>query len=97
MVLLYPILRPVDQEMSKQMANPDYATLLAQIGAEDDSTDKQALIDQCYVFETTPTATEQNLFNYMDVDYVEDNPGNADDSSFSAYAGVYFNNDGEST
>ena len=34
------------------MANPDYATLLAQIGAEDDSTDKQALIDQCYVFET---------------------------------------------
>ena len=79
------------------MANPDYATLLAQIAAEDDSTDKQALIDQCYVFETTPTATEQNLFNYMDVEYVEDNPGNADDSSFSAYAGVYFNNDGEST
>ena len=79
------------------MANPDYATLLAQIAAESNATAKQTLIDQCYVFETTPTATEQNLFNYMDVDYVEDNPGNADDSSFSAYAGVYFNNDGEST
>ena len=79
------------------MANPDYATLLAQIAAENDPIAKQALIDQCYVFETTLTATEQNLFNYMDVDYVEDNTGNADDSSFSAYLGVYFNNDGETT
>ena len=79
------------------MANPDYATLLAQIAAENDPIAKQALIDQCYVFETTLTATEQNLFNYMDVEYVEDNPGNTDDSSFSAYSGVYFNNDGETT
>jgi|TARA_R100001079_G_scaffold81774_1_gene45214 hypothetical protein len=90
--------------MLKQMANPDYATLLPQIAAESDPTAKQALIDQCYVFETTPTVSEQNLFNYMESDYVEDNPGNTDDSSsadsstlFSAYAGVYFNNDGEST
>ena len=50
------------------------------------------------------TTSEQNLFNYVESDYVEDNPGNTDDSSsadsstlFSAYAGVYFNNDGEST
>jgi hypothetical protein len=56
------------------------------------------------VFETTPTTSEQNLFNYVESDYVEDNPGNTDDSSsadsstlFSAYTGVYFNNDGEST
>ena len=46
------------------MANPDYATLLAQIAAESDSTAKQALINQCYVFETTPSESEQNLFNY---------------------------------
>ena len=86
------------------MANPDYATLLAQIAAETDSTARQTLINQCYVFETTPTTSEQTLFNYVESDYVEDNPGNTDDSSsadsstlFSAYAGVYFNNDGEST
>ena len=86
------------------MANPDYATLLAQIAAESDSTAKQALIDQCYVFETTPSESERNLFNYMALDYVEDNPANVDDSStadsstiFSAYAGVYFNNDGATT
>ena len=86
------------------MANPDYSTLLAQIAAEDDSSTKQALIDQCYVFDSTLTSVEQNLFNYVFVDYVEDNPGNRDDSStadstlfFASYTGQYFNNDGEST
>ena len=86
------------------MTNPNYAILLPQIAAESDPTAKQALIDQCYVFNTPLTESEQNLFNFMQSDYVENNPGNTDDSSsadsstrFSAYAGVYFNNDGDTT
>ena len=79
------------------MANPNYASLLAQIAAESDSTAKQALIDQCYVFETTPNASEQNLFNYVQTNSVEPNPGTADDSSFSGYVGVYYNDAGATT
>ena len=79
------------------MANPNYATLLAQIAAESDATAKQALIDQCYVFETTPSESEQNLFNYVENGYVETNPGTADDSSFSAFVGVYYNDAGATT
>ena len=79
------------------MANPDYATLLAQIAAESDSTAKQALINQCYVFETTPSESEQNLFNYCQTAYVDINPGTAADSSFSAYVGVYYNDAGATT
>ena len=56
------------------MANPNYASLLAQIAAESDATAKQALINQCYVFETTPSESEQNLFNYVENGYVETNP-----------------------
>ena len=79
------------------MANPNYASLLAQIAAESDSTAKQALINQCYVFETTPSESEQNLFNYVENGYVETNPGTADDSSFSAFVGVYYNDAGATT
>ena len=79
------------------MTNPNYATLLPQIAAESDPTAKQNLINQCYVFTATPTDEEKELFEYMKQDYVQNNPGNADDSSFSAYAGVYYNNDGETT
>ena len=79
------------------MANPDYASLLAQIAAESDSTAKQALIDQCYVFETTPSESEQNLFNYVATSYVEINPGIAAASSFSGYVGVYYNDAGATT
>ena len=79
------------------MANPNYATLLAQIAAESDSNAKQVLINQCYVFETTPSESEQNLFNYVENGYVETNPGTADDSSFSAFVGVYYNDAGATT
>ena len=79
------------------MANPDYASLLAQIAAESDSTAKQALINQCYVFVTTPSTSEQNLFNYVSTNYVEPNPGTASDSSFSGYVGVYYNDAGATT
>ena len=79
------------------MANPNYATLLAQIAAESDATAKQALINQCQVFETTPSESEQNLFNYVENGYVETNPGTADDSSFSAFVGVYYNDAGATT
>ena len=79
------------------MANPNYATLLAQIAAESDSNAKQVLINQCYVFETTPSTSDQNLFNYVATNYVEPNPGTADDSSFSGYVGVYYNDAGATT
>jgi len=79
------------------MTNPNYATLLPQIAAESNPTTKQNLINQCYVFTTALTDEEKQLFEYVQQDYVQNNPGNADDSSFSAYAGVYYNSDGETT
>lgn len=56
------------------MPNPNYATLLAQIAAESDSTAKQALIDQCYVFTEALTENEKELFEYSAFGYVADNP-----------------------
>lgn len=57
------------------MANPDYATLLPLIAAETDPVAKQALIDQCYVFEEELTDAEIDLFRYFYDGYIEDNPG----------------------
>lgn len=57
------------------MTNPDYAALLAAIAAETDPVLKQALIDQAYVFTSTPSNNEIQLFEFVDFDYVEPNPG----------------------
>ncbi len=71
------------------MANPNYASLLAQIAAETDPTAKQALIDQCYVFTEDLTTTEKELFNYVTSDYMTDNPGTT-----TSYVGIYYGEDG---
>lgn len=63
------------------VANPDYASLLAQIAAETDPVIKQQLIEQCYVFETEPTLEEKELFEYCAFDYIQDNPGYVDGAS----------------
>ena len=55
--------------------NPDYAALLAQIAAETDPVLKQALINQAYQFNTELSNTEIQLFEFVDFDYVEPNPG----------------------
>ena len=85
---------------------PDYATLLPLIAQETDPVAKQALIDQCYVFladdPDTPeleslTVEEEQLFEYVDRDYVENNPGTDESNNFISYAGVYFDVDGNPT
>ena len=85
---------------------PDYATLLAQIATETDPTAKQALIEQCYVFlpddPDTPedesiTEAEEQLFEYVERDYVVSNPGYDESNTFISYAGVYFDVDGNKT
>jgi hypothetical protein len=63
------------------MTNPDYAALLAAIAAETDPVLKQALIDQAYVFTSTPTDGEIELFEFFNYDYVEPNPGNFQDTT----------------
>lgn len=71
------------------MANPDYATLLAQIAAESDATAKAALIAQCYIFTETLTTTEEELFDYVAKDYIDDTPGTT-----TSYIGIYYGDDG---
>ena len=71
------------------MAKPNYASLLAQIAAETDPTAKAALEAQCYRFPEPLTAAEENLFNYVEEGYIEDNPGTT-----TAYVGVYYGEDG---
>jgi hypothetical protein len=76
------------------MANPNYASLLAQIATETNPTAKQALIDQCYIFTEPLTDSEIELFNYMNSGYIEDNPGIVG-NSFASYVGIYFSDTGE--
>ena len=71
------------------MAKPNYASLLAQIAAETDPTAKAALEAQCYQFLEPLTAEEENLFNYVSTDYLEDTPGTT-----SSYIGIYYGEDG---
>lgn len=107
------------------MANPDYAILLAQIAAESDPAAKAILQAQAYVFTEELTQEEIQLFEFVEFDYIENNPGsvegqipglyviadyiidgyinieNADvgpnASGWSAYAGQYYNDNGEVT
>jgi len=76
--------------------NPDYATLLGQIAAETDPLIKQQLIEQCSVINEILTEEEIELFNYIESNYIEDNPGERG-NSFSSYVGIYINQEGEYT
>jgi hypothetical protein len=78
------------------MANPNYASLLAQIAAETDPVIKASLIAQTYVFNTALTESEQELFEYTTFDYIEDNPGVVG-NSLNSYVGKYYNDNGEQT
>ena len=71
------------QGMYSLMANPDYATLLAQIASE------SALIAQCYVFLEPLTETEEQLFDYLAKGYYEDAAGTT-----TSYIGTYYAEDG---
>jgi hypothetical protein len=87
------------------MAKPNYQTLLAQIAAESNTVIKQQLIDECYIFTEELTSTEEDLFNYVSSNYIENNPGietfistqyYPNDLSLKAnsYVGVYYDEDG---
>jgi len=78
------------------MANPNYASLLAQIAAGTDPVIKASLIAQTYVFNTALTESEQELFEYTTFDYIEDNPGVVG-NSLNSYVGKYYNDNGEQT
>ena len=71
------------------MSKPNYASLLAQIAAETDPTAKAALEAQCDQFPEPLTTEEENLFNYVSTDYLEDTPGTT-----SSYIGIYYGEDG---
>jgi hypothetical protein len=79
------------------MPNPDYETLLGQIAQETNPVAKQALIEQCYVFEEELTEAEKDLFNYVLNGYIDDNPGYDDADTYVSFVGVYFNDDGDTT
>lgn len=78
------------------MTKTNYALLLSQIAQETDPVAKQALIDQCYVFTEELTSEEIELFEYTKFGYIEANPG-IKGNAYSAYVGVYFGPDGETT
>lgn len=77
------------------MANPDYATLLAQYAAETDPAAKAALLAQIEVINEPLTEAERELFEYAAFDYIEYNPGY--NNEFKSYVGVYYNDDGDNT
>lgn len=65
------------------MANPDYATLLAQIAQTPAGPARDALIAQTYQFTEVLTPEEEELFAYCEDDYIEYNPGINNYNSFS--------------
>ena len=76
------------------MANPDYASILAQIAAATDPAVIAALKAQLVVLEEL-TEQEKELFEYAAFDYIEYNPGYNND--FKSYVGVYFDDEGNET
>ncbi len=76
------------------MANPDYATLLGQIASTPAGDARDALIAQCYIFNEPLTAEEEQLFDYMNKEYVENNPATVD-GVFKSYVGSYYSDTGE--
>lgn len=87
---------PLLLEMFSQMANPDYEALLRAAAAEDNPVLKQELLDQAFVFEEILEEEEIVLFDYVEEEYVENNPGIVG-NSYSSYVGVYINQNGEAT
>jgi len=79
------------------MAKPDYATLLGQIAQETNTEIRDALIEECYVFDEPLTDEEKQLFSYVFDGYVEDNPGYDDANTFVSYVGKYFSLEGDET
>jgi hypothetical protein len=77
---------------------PNYIDLLARIAAETDPAAKQQLINEAYQFVFDDiTEDEIELFGYLEDEYVIPNPGDAANGVFSAYVGLYYNDDGETT
>lgn len=76
------------------MANPDYASILAQIAAATDPAVIAALKAQLVINEPL-TEEEKELFEYTAFDYIEYNPGYNND--FKSYVGQYFDDEGNET
>jgi len=76
------------------MTKPDYAALFAAIANTANTVYANNLLEQAYTFVEPLSNTEIQFFNYMEYDYVENDPGYAN-GVFISYAGVYINNDGE--
>lgn len=84
------------------MAKPNYEVLLQQIAQETDPIIKAQLKAECYVFTEELTDYEKNLFNYVSVDYLQNNPDSntyiidpnnypfIDNKKSPSYVGVYF-------
>ena len=78
------------------MAKPDYATLLGQIAVETDPKKKATLEAQCFVFNEPLTEAEEELFGYVNNNYIRFNPGE-EANKFKSYVGTYFSDTGEKT
>jgi hypothetical protein len=77
---------------------PNYRDLLAQIARENDPVEKRRLIDLCYQFIFDDiTEDDTKLFGYVEEEYVVPNPGEDASGVFSAYVGLYYSDEGETT
>ena len=77
------------------MAKPDYATLLGQIAVETDPTKKDTR-GSVFVFNEPLTEAEEELFGYVNNNYIRFNPGE-EANKFKSYVGTYFSDTGEKT
>lgn len=73
--------------------NPDYETLLRLRALETDPVQKAIYTEQAFQFNVPLTAEEAQVFDYVYVDYIEDNP----DADGNSYVGIYFADNPEFT
>jgi hypothetical protein len=90
----------LNAEIARQEANnefvtakPDYANLLPLVATEPDETVKSKIQEQAYRFTAPLSTTEEDLFNYVPREYVENNPGYDDANNWVSYLGSYPNPD----
>lgn len=79
--------------------NPDYAALFEQIKeTEVGSSERETLVTQAYQFNIPITDPEIiELFDCVEADTIENNPGYDEDGVFISAIGVYYNANGDIT
>jgi len=78
-------------ERDQAVENPPYQDVFEAISTETDPEVIAALKDEAYTFKRVLTDEEKSAFDYVPLDYLEDNPGYTDEGEWISFIGSYPN------